>query len=790
MTDRIVVQRNPAEALPANSRTEEGMQPYWFSIFLGAFLLFAVQLLLGKYFLPWFGGTPAMWTTCMFFFQTLLLAGYVYAHALANWFSPRTQSYLHSALLFTSLVVLAFLAVMWGTPITPNVNWRPHSSDHPVWNLTALLAISAGLPYFVLSSTGPLLQSWFTRTHPGRTPYRLYSLSNLGSLLGLLSYPFLVEPWFSLRTQARLWSLGFFVFVVGCAYCALRVGRTSTLPKTSPRHLASGGTVEVDSVQAKPAIGTHLLWLSLAACASVMFLATTNQICQDVAVVPFLWVLPLSLYLLSFIICFDGPRWYSRAVFHPALAVAIFLACLVLGGWAIRNILVQIAAYSFTLFACCMVCHGELARSKPGSRYLTSFYLMVALGGAVGGSLVALLVPHVFRGFWEYQVGLWVSAVLLFVVLARDKSSWLYCSRWGLPGIAVAAAMLPGTTSLVMLGWKELGSLFPVLPVLVAVYFLTRGSLKGYDAARARAVPFYCGAALLVVGAMLFFTARNQAQDSAVLARNFYGVLSVRELASDQPDWRAYALFHGRIAHGYQFRSEAKRHFPTGYYGVTSGVGLALVGLQTHLLSGANPQNLRIGVVGLGTGTLAAYGNPGDYIRFYEINPEVTRIANDVRYFSYLKDCRARLEVIPGDARLSMESELKRGQPQDFNLLAIDAFSGDAVPVHLLTEEAFQIYLKEMKSDGIMAVHITNVYFDLQPVLRRIAERFKLHYALLHTDGDGGVTTYSDWVLLSRDPAVLNSLPASTGSRRSGALKPDLALWTDDYSNLFWVLRR
>jgi hypothetical protein len=785
MNDRIVLQGKLQGTLPSSSSTER-VQPYWISIFLGAFLLFAVQLLLGKYFLPWFGGTPAMWTTCMFFFQTLLLAGYAYAHALANWCSPRTQSYLHSALLFTSLVVLACLAVTWGTPITPSVNWRPHSNDHPVWRLTVLLAISAGLPYFVLSSTGPLLQSWFTRTHPGRTPYRLYSLSNLGSLLGLLSYPFLVEPWFSLQIQARIWSAGFLAFSVVCAYCALRMVKASASPKTAPLRLGNEGA----SLQSKPTLGTYLLWLGLAACASIMFLATTNQICQDVAVVPFLWVLPLSLYLLSFIICFDESRWYSRAVFHPAFAVAIFLACLVLRGWAIQNIFVQIAAYSFTLFACCMVCHGELARSKPSSRYLTSFYLMVALGGATGGVLVALVVPHIFRGFWEYHLGLWMSAVLLFVVLASDKGSWLYCSRWGLPGIAVVAAMLPGTTSLVLMGRKELGSLFPVLPVLGAVYFLTRGSSKGYDPARARAVPFYCGAALLVVGAMLFFSARNQTQNSSVMVRNFYGVLTVRELSVDQPDWRAFSLFHGRIAHGYQFLSGAKRSLPTGYYGLTSGVGLALVGLQTHPSPRTNLRNLRIGVVGLGVGTLAAYGNPGDYIRFYEINPEVTRIANDTRYFSYLKDCPARLDVIPGDARLSMESELNGGQPQDFNLLAIDAFSGDAIPVHLLTEEAFQIYLKEMYSDGIIAVHITNTYFDLQPVLKRVAERFKLHYALLHTDGDGGVTTYSDWVLLSPDPTILNSLPASTGSMRSAALKPDLAMWTDDYSNLFWVLRR
>src|ERR1700730_13237244 len=786
MTNRIAVQGRPAEILPTSLKTES-LQPYWFSIFLGAFLLFAVQLLLGKYFLPWFGGTPAMWTTCMFFFQTLLVAGYAYAHTLASWFSSRTQGYLHSALLFSSLVVLALLAVVWGTPITPSVSWRPHSSDHPVWRLTVLLVVSAGLPYFVLSSTGPLLQSWLTRTRPGRTPYRLYSLSNVGSLLALLSYPFLVEPWVSSRTQARLWSFGFLAYALICAYCALRTGRSRSSVKSSRQFLADG---ETDCAQSKPAIGTHLLWLSLTACASIMFLAATNQICQDVAVVPFLWVLPLSLYLLSFIICFDEPRWYSRAVFHPAFAVAIFLACFALNGWATKSIVAQIAVYSFTLFAACMICHGELARSKPGSRYLTSFYLMVALGGAIGGVFVALIAPQLFRALWEYQFGLWASACLLFVVLARDKRSWLFCSRWGLRGIAVAAALLPGCTSLVMGGKKEIGGLFPVLPVLVAVYFLTRRRQKGFDPARARAVPFYCGATLLVVGAVLFFSARNQTQNSVAVLRNFYGVLSVRELNPGQPDWRAYSLFHGRIAHGYQFQSEAKRSVPTGYYGLTSGVGMALIELQTHPSPAASPQNLRIGVVGLGAGTLAAYGKTGDYIRFYEINPEVTRIANDERYFTYLKDCPAKLAVISGDARLSMESELNRGQAQDFNLLAIDAFSGDAIPVHLLTEEAFQIYLKEVRSGGVIAVHITNTYFDLRPVLLKVAERFGLHYALFHTDGDGALTTYSDWVLLSRDERTLDALPRSTESTRSSALKPDISLWTDDYSNLFWVLRR
>jgi hypothetical protein len=788
MTDKGLVHRGPPHELAAAGDTA-GMQPYWITIFLGAFLLFSVQLLLGKYFLPWFGGTPAMWTTCMFFFQTLLLAGYAYAHLLAHWFTPRNQGYLHSALLFAALVLLAFLAGTWGTPITPSVNWRPNSSDHPVWSLTVLLAVSAGLPYFVLASTGPLLQSWFTRTHPGRTPYRLYSLSNLGSLLGLITYPFLVEPWFSLRTQARIWSAGFVVFAVVCGYCALRLGKTSASTQAIAP-LLTGQTVETDSVQSKPGAGSHLLWLGLAACASIMFLATTNLICQDVAVIPFLWVLPLSLYLLSFIICFDEPRWYSRAVFYPAFAVAIFLACLLLLGWGIRSIILQVAAHSFVLFACCMVCHGELARSKPHSRHLTSFYLMLALGGALGGVSVALIFPHIFRGFWEYQLGIWLSALLLFVVLGRDKSSWLYCSRWGLPAIAVAAALLPGTTSVITLGRKELGSLFLVVPVLVAAYFLTRGSKHGYDSGRARAVPIYCGAALLVVGAMFFVTASNGTRNSVVRARNFYGVLNVRELTELPPDWRAYSLFHGRISHGYQFISAAKRQMPTSYYGLTSGVGMAMVALQKHLSSGTDPQNLRAGFVGLGVGTLAAYGSPGDYFRFYEINPEVIRIARDARYFTFLKDCRATLDVIPGDARLSMEGELNRGQPQNFNLLAVDAFSGDAIPVHLLTEEAFQIYLKHLKSDGIIAVHITNAHFDLLPVLKRVGERFKLRYALLHTDGDGIVTTYSDWVLLSRDPSIVNSLPASAGGMFKNAIKPDLALWTDDFSNLFFILRR
>jgi len=773
-----------------NSENKQaGRLQYWFSIFLGAFLLFAVQLLLAKYFLPWFGGTPAMWTTCMFFFQMLLLAGYAYAHALANWFSPRVQSVLHFAVLLSSLLLLASLTCVWHSPLTPDVSWRPHSRDHPIGSIIALLAVSVGLPYFALSSTGPLLQSWFTRTHPGHIPYRLYSLSNLGSFLALLSYPSLVEPWLTLKTQARLWSLGFLAYAVACGYCALQVGRSKT-PKSSSQHNSDGRTLAGGAVGGgRPSVGTHLLWLSLAACASVMFLSTTNQICQDIAVIPFLWVLPLSLYLLSFVICFDKPEWYSRGVWHPAFALAIFLACFVLNGGALTRIIIQILVYCFALFTGCMVCHGELARSKPNSRYLTSFYLMVAAGGAMGGILVALIAPHLFRAFWEYQLGLLGSVLLMFLMLMRDKGSWLYCSRFGLPSLGLYAASLPGCLVLAVQTKTRLDPLIPVLPVLVAVSLLARKGRVGFDEARARAVPLYCGAALLVLGAVLVSGARTQIQNSALVSRNFYGILTVRELNADQPDWRAYSLSHGRIPHGFQFCSTAKRGLPTSYYGSTSGVGRALIELQARSLRSASQQNLRIGVVGLGVGTLAAYAKAGDYVRFYEINPEVLRIASEGQYFSFLKDCPARLDVIQGDARLSMERELERGQPQHFDLVAIDAFSGDAPPVHLLTEEAFQIYLSEIKNpDGIIAVNITNTYLDLRPVLARTAEHFKLKYVWVHSDGDSRITKYNDWVLLSRNESFLNSLaiPIVTAPNQARVVP----LWTDDYSNLFRVLRR
>src|SRR6266550_508429 len=493
--------------------TSLSLYSYCITIFLGAFLLFSVQLVVGKYFLPWFGGTPAMWTTCMFFFQVLLLAGYGYAHGLTNRVGARVQLRLHLSVLFGSLVVFAGLALLWKDPLLPNATWRPHASDHPAWNVILVLAVSAGLPYFVLSTTSPLLQSWFARTYPGLSPYRLYALSNLGSLLGLLSYPFLVEPWLTLHMQARVWSLGFLIFLIACAYCAWQVRRTSS---EETRH--SDGREESPDYGDSPSASDRLLWLALAAAASALFLATTNQICQDVAVVPFLWVLPLSIYLVSFIISFDKSKWYSRGVLHPLFGLCLFLACFVLDGGAQTNIFRQVLIYSFTLFVVCMILHGELARAKPHASHLTSFYLMVSLGGAIGGVFVAVVATAVFKRFWEYQGGLWATAALMLMMLVRDKRSWLQRTRFGLLGIALYVAALPGFLTLAThTGKLSFEPLVPVIPVLFGTLLVARMNGTGAERARARAVPVYAVMASLVVAALLFFGAQNPAPRLSVL---------------------------------------------------------------------------------------------------------------------------------------------------------------------------------------------------------------------------------------------------------------------------------
>jgi len=522
-----------------------------------------------------------------------------------------------------------------------------------------------------------------------------------------------------------------------------------------------------------------------------MFVATTNQICQDIGVVPLLWILPLGIYLLTFVICFEHERWYLRSWFHRLFVASIFGACFVLNNGAIKHLVALIAIYGSVLFVVCMVCNGELARCKPSPRYLTEFYLTVAAGGALGGVLVALAAPHIFRGFWEYQSGLWMSALLLMIILVHDKQSWLYQSKAGSPVVVVGIAiLLPESAALAQQQMHQPLTYIAVLVVVFIILFVVANrNQTSASKAREQVAPIFCGVALFVFAGVLVMNAREQIRYTVSLSRNFYGVLAVSKQNENDPERAAYSLVHGRIVHGYQMRAPDERRSPTAYYARDSGVSLAI--LRSAAAPSVVGKGLRIGVVGLGVGTIAAYGNAKDRIRFYEINPAVIRLASDQTYFTFLSDSTAKIEIIPGDARLSMQRELDRNERQEFDVLVIDAFSGDAIPVHLLTQEAFEIYFRQLsRPSGILAIHVTNTYLDLRPVVIGAAEHSGYKAVWVHSRGDGRLSEGAEWVLLSRDSLPLGSdLGASELSKDSSSSRNNRP-WTDDYSNLLQILKR
>jgi hypothetical protein len=680
--------------------------PFAITIFVSAFLLFQVQLIVGKYLLPWFGGTAGVWTTSLLFFQVLLFAGYCYAHWLVTRNAPRRQAAIHAVLLLVSAALLAWLGHEWRAPILAGDNWRTPSLADPALQVLLVLIISTGVPFFVLAATGPLMQAWFHRLEPGRVPYRLYALSNLGSALGLLAYPFLEEPLLRLTTQARLWAGGFLVFAACCALAAWLAGRAPLAP--SPQDVEDGGP------HAVPTVGMRLAWLAIAACASLLMVATTSKICRDVAPLPLLWVAPLFLYLLTFVLCFQRETWYRRAVFAPLLAVSSALACYALARDVRFTGVQEIAIYCFALFTGCMVCHGELARLKPSPRHLTSFFLFLSAGGALGGLCAAIIAPRLFTDYWEYQLALWGSSAVL---------------------------------------------------VLSARSVLRRGALRACA---------YGG--LLILAAALAATAVLRDRGAVEITRNFYGVLRVA-WDPDYPNAHILELYDGNIVHGAQYTDPESRNSPA-FYGTDSGIGMAI--LQHPRSRSAAPGGIRIGVVGLGAGAMASFARAGDYVRFYEINPNVVRLARS--RFSYLNDSPATIDVVAGDARISLEDELRRGSPQQFDVLALDAFHSDAVPMHLLTREAFRTYLQHLRGrESILAVNVTGFNLDLSPVVLRLANEFGMHAALIY--GDGPVYS-TDWMLLTRDPQVA----AQYANTLATTIRPG-PLWTDETSNLLGVIR-
>ena len=666
------------------------------TIFASAFSLFLVQPLIAKQILPWFGGTAAVWAVCMVFFQMTLLAGYAYSDALATHLTPRLQLAVHAVLLLSSLLFL---------PIIASSGWKPAGAEDPMLLIVGLLIATIGVPYFLLSTTGPLVQSWVAQINLGSHVYRLFALSNMASLAALISYPFLIEKSTSLRLQAYGWSSLYAVFAVLCIASGLYfVRHTRTLPESA--HLKS----HVPEGNWYPTWKDYLLWLAPAAMASWLLVAITNHITQNVASIPFLWVLPLTLYLLTFVLCFESDWWYRRKIFVPASGVLLALSAFGLQDEDIANeYIIAIPLYATALFVLCMFLHGELARLRPNPRYLTRFYLMLSIGGALGGIFVGLFAPRVLPAYYELGLGLILTALLGALMYNRSR-------------IILPAALL--------------------LSVMCAL-FLYQQVKEDFSSARR-------------------------------LERNFYGTLKTIDVAKEKLDDTVRQLYHGSIKHGEQYLSEARRREPTTYYGRTSGVGIAI--------NATRKDGQKVGVIGLGAGTLATYGREGDSYRMYEINPEVIELAQSE--FTFISDSKANVDFVLGDARLSMEKE----EPQMFDVLAVDAFSGDSVPVHLLTTESMAVYMRHMRPNGIIAFHVTNKFLNLPPVVESIARANGLHVAHIRDEDDNPLLRNTDWVLVARDTAVL----AKDEIRlKAKPIKPIAGLkpWTDDFNNLFAIVK-
>ncbi|MGC9349769.1 MAG: spermidine synthase [Anaerolineae bacterium] len=709
---------------------------YLATIFLSALLLFLVQPLSGKVILPWFGGSSAVWSTSMLFFQLLLLVGYGYSYVLVRRFPRRRQVSVHLGLLALSLLLMGVNLVFWRAPIIPGEGWAPESPAHPIQRVLLTLAVSVGLPYLVLSTTTPLVQAWFAASFPRRSPYPLYALSNLGSILALISFPFVLEPLLTVQGQASVWSVGYTAFAVVLFVVAWPISRRR-------EH------ADVDEVAVPPAKRRQrlrwwqpVLWLALSTTGSILLLGTTNQITQNVTAVPLLWVGPLVVYLLTFVIAFSGEGAYSRWYL-----VLFFLATQLFGYVYNRANLIpvvaQLSVYGLTLFAACMVSHGEMVRWRPEPGRLTTFYLVMGGGGALGGVLVNLVAPAVFDGLWELPIALLACWIFAGISLALDRRSQIVGKEW-------------------------------LQILLVAVFAISTLSV------------------LLVIWTSM----RSFRQSTVVAERNFYGILRVQAVTVRTPPGDApsedlppdaYRMVHGTTIHGLQFMAPELRQTPTSYFGATSGAGLAMEQVE------AEAESKRVGVLGLGAGTLAAYGRSGDVMRFYEIDPEVIRYALGAGdYFSYLDDSAAEIDVIPGDARLSLERELKRGDRQDYDLLAVDVFSGDAPPVHMLTLEAFGLYLAHLDDRGLIAANISTTHVDLKPVLAGLARYLDLTGVVVEDPGGGAAHPEifrSRWVILARDPAVLAGPRWDAYPDLATFHDPELRLWTDDYSNLVGILR-
>lgn len=688
------------------------------AVFLGAFLLFQIQPMISKYILPWFGGAPLVWATCLVFFQTVLLAGYGYAHLLVSRVRPRGQVLVHAALLLASLAVL---------PGIPGEAWKPSGGELPAPRILLLLGATIGLPYFILASTSPLAQAWIARHRQYIVPYRLFSLSNLASIFGLLSYPFLIEPAIGLRHQFFAWSglyLAYTAAMLALIGVTFRRIRAAAGPPAAGAAEAAEYGIAGDETTA-PSAKQRLTWLGFAACPSLLFLAFSNHLTQDVAPVPFLWVLPLVIYLLTFVISFEFTSRLPLGMLRwAAVALAVTLAISFVTPLLLTSYVPEIALYCTALLVMGLFCHGELYARRPAARHLTTYYLVISAGGALGGCFAGLAAPFLFSGYYELYAGLALCAGLAFLVEFEKAAR-----RGG------GSNLTPATTA-----------------------------------------PLF--AAALVAGVPFAMAGETHVR----AARNFFGAITVTDIAprdaATHSETDAYRrLDHGSTRHGLQFTAPPLRCEATTYYGHQGGAGRLLDTLKKR-----NP-NLHAGIIGLGAGTLAVYKRPTDTYEFFEINPLIETVAQED--FSYLRECSAGSTVKIGDGRI----ELERESPRNYDVLVVDAFSGDSIPTHLLTREAFRLYQRHLAPHGALALNISNRYLQLAPVVAAGAREIGFEARFILSPGDEDLGTFtSHWAILAADSALFES-PALKPAIGNSPQPAEVIRWTDDYSNLFRVLR-
>ncbi|HPA52670.1 MAG TPA: fused MFS/spermidine synthase [Thermoanaerobaculia bacterium] len=695
---------------------------------LGSALLFQVQPLVAKWFLPWFGGGASVWTACMLFFQVVLVGGYLYAHGLTLRLGRRGQAALHLGLLLVAVTGLAAAALSWPSPLTPGPSWRPGLEAPPLPSLLGLLALSTGVPFLTLATTGPLLQAWFVRLAPGRSPYPLYAVSNAGSLVGLLSYPLLVEPRLDVPAQAWLWTGGFAVYVLLVAATAVAQSRAGSL---APETVRPSSDASAPDSAGRGGSGPAW-WIAYAATASLALLAVTNRLTLEVAPVPFLWVVPLAIYLVTFIACFGRSRRYRKNVWGLLLLGSAASTALALLHGSGLPLPLQIGTLLILLLSLCMVCHGELASSAPHPSRLTAFYLSISVGGALGGILAAVVAPALFQGLWELPIAAYLGVVLLLASYFREASPRFF----GTP-------------------------------------------------ARRRATLAASALVFAVLGTGLGWTVFSERSGTILSSRNFYGWFVVDQVeVPNRPGEHYLRLVHGGIVHGAQLDVPHLRRLPTAYFGPNSGVGRAI---RSAVKEGEDEsRGIRVGVVGFGVGTLGAWARPQDTYRFYEINPDVIALSTGPRpVFTYLSDPGGKKEITLGDARLSMEREAA----QNYDVLVLDAFSSDAIPVHLLTLEAFRLYRSHLAGPrSILAVHVSNDHLDLEPTVRALA-RATGFYGVTVWERAKGLALTSQWLVLSpsrerlRVPELSRSVEPWDGPERP------VRVWTDAYSDVLGTFR-